>query len=244
MVDVNDELTRILHRNYGFGHEKEILEALEYWSEAIRELPPSGEEQCGAFRVGPSFPFSIAGSYMYPADKHSKGYFMTSAYKPHNGSHQSSVCPSGRRIAYQRAKLVRMLDLLIKGRCLLDSLSIINDDLERLINLGRYMECIVTTGINAKDWYNVVARLPISDDKDEIERLITEAERIIDSERANVERALPLVERDSRLGWDPRMEYVCDPARLNWKLKLLDYVRGAELDKYRLPNRFADNYIN
>ena len=68
------------------------------------------------------------------------------------------------------------------------------------------------------------------------------AEAVLADEKKNTERAVPIVERDSRLGWDPRMEYVCDPARLKWKLQLLDYVSTAELDKFRLTNRFADRY--
>ena len=101
------------------------------------------------------------------------------------------------------------------------------------------MECFVVTGINAKDWYKVVAKLPVADSREEVERLISEGECILKSERENVERAIPIVQRDSRLGWDPRMEYVCDPERLEWKLRLLDYVQTTELDQFRKPNRWT-----
>lgn len=67
--DVSAELRRIVQRHYGFGQEEEILAALQKWSEAIRLLPPSGEEQTGAFRVGPSFPFSLNGNYKPQKDK-------------------------------------------------------------------------------------------------------------------------------------------------------------------------------
>ena len=239
-TDVRDELTDILRRHFGGGHEQEILDALEYWSMAIRELPPSGEEQCGAFRVGPSFPFSIEGKYQYPADNCSKGYFMTPAYRPQNGSHQAAVSLSGVRMPYERAKLVKMLEYLAEGRKRLEAIGTVNEEFERLVNLGKFMECIVTTGIHAKDWYAATAPLPIVSDRGEVERLIARAETVLEEERKNVERAIPLVECDSRLGWDPRMEYVCDPARLRWKLQLLDYVAGTELDKFRQTNRFAD----
>jgi len=242
--DIEDELPRIIHRHYGAGHEKEIIAALEKWSEAIRTLPPSAEEQTGAFRVGPSFPFSIGGKYKYPADGSSKGYFMGTAYNPHNGSHQSSVAPSGVRLPYQRARLVKMLSLLTEGTRQLEAIGPINDEFSYLVNLGRFMECFVITGINAKDWFKVVAKLPVADSREEVERLIAEGERILKSERENVERALPLVRMDSRLGWDPRMEYVCDPARLEWKLRLLDHVQTTELDKFRKPNRWTIDHLN
>ena len=241
---VDDELIRIIRRHYGMNHEKEILCALEKWSEAIRMLPPSAEEQTGAFRVGPSFPFSISGKYKYPADGSSKGYFMGTAYNPHNGSHQSSVATSGVRLAYQRERLVKMLDLLVEGRTRLEAIDPINNEFRYLLNLGRFMECFVVTGINAKDWYKVVAKLPVADSREEVEALIAEGERILKSEKENVNRAIPIVQTDSRLGWDPRMEYVCDPARLEWKLRLLDYVETAELDKFRKPNRWMPEQWN
>ncbi|MBE6689512.1 MAG: hypothetical protein E7588_09635 [Ruminococcaceae bacterium] len=238
-TDTDGELVRIMRRHFGAGHENEIISALSLWSEAIRLLSPSGEEQCGAFRVGPSFPFSIAGKYKYPADGCSKGYFMDSAYRPHNGTHQTSFAPSGLRMPYQRARLVKMLGLLEEGRKQLEAVGQINDEYAYLINLGHYMECVVTSGINAKDWYTATHALPVANDRNEIEKLICECERILDSERENVKRALPLAECDSRLGWDPRMEYVCDPARLEWKLRLLDHVQTTELDKFRKPNRWT-----
>lgn len=237
--DVDEQLVRIIQRHFGFGQEQRILEALELWSEAIRLLPPSGEEQCGAFRVGPSFPFSIAGTYMYPADKASRGYFMMSAYRPQNGTHQSAMAPSGVRLPLERERLVRMLALLCRGRKMLESLSEKNEEMLYLINLGGFMECVVATGIHAKDWYLAVTQLPIASDREKVDELLGKADAILDAERENVLRALPIVKYDSRLGWDPRMEYVCDPERLEWKLRLLDYVQNTELEKFRRCNHYS-----
>jgi hypothetical protein len=38
-------------------------------------------------------------------------------------------------------------------------------------------------------------------------------------ERNNVLDTIYYVERDSRLGWEPSMEYVCDKWHLEWKLR-------------------------
>ena len=35
------------------------------------------------------------------------------------------------------------------------------------------------------------------------------------------------------------MEYVCDPARIQWKLRLLDYVQNTELEEYRLCANYS-----
>ncbi|MCR5529593.1 MAG: hypothetical protein K6F49_10290, partial [Saccharofermentans sp.] len=107
-TDTDGALLDAVHRHFGFGADKTILEALECWSQAIRALPPSGEEQTGAFRVGPSFPFSVEGRYMPQMDPSSKGYFMTSEYRPFNGNHQASTALSGVRLPMEKARLDEM----------------------------------------------------------------------------------------------------------------------------------------
>jgi hypothetical protein len=232
--DISAEMRRIVQRHYGFGQEDQILVALQKWSEAIRLLPPSGEEQTGAFRVGPSFPFSLNGSYKPQKDKSSRGYFMNPRYMPYNMGSRGVTAMSGVRLPAEKERLEQMLDCLREGVEILESLSDKNEEMLYLINLGHFMECIVTTGIHAKQWFIVSNRLVIEPDNQVVWKLIQEADAILDAERENVQRALPLVQADSRLGWDPRMEYVCDPARIQWKLRLLDYVQNTELEEYRL----------
>ena len=53
-----------------------------------------------------------------------------------------------------------------------------------------------------------------------------------EKEYANAKSALPLVEADSRLGWEPSMEYVCDEWHLDWKLKQLEST-FREIEQYR-----------
>ena len=60
-----------------------------------------------------------------------------------------------------------------------------------------------------------------------------EGERILKSERENVERALPLVQMDSRLGWEPSMEYVCDKWHLEWKIRQVTDGALREIAAYR-----------
>lgn len=238
-VDVDRELTRIIQRHFGFGHEETIKEALEKWSEGIRHMPSSGEEQNGAFRVGPVFAFSIAGRYMAKAEKSAKGHFQVPKYTPYNRGDRVPVATTGVRLPVEKQMLETMRSLFREGCELLESIPVKNDELLYLINTGRYMECMAVTGINAKRWFLVTQKLVIEPDNDKVLALIKEADAILNDERENVLRAMPLVQADSRLGWDPRMEYVADPARLEWKLKLLDYVQNTELNQYRTCAEFT-----
>ena len=238
-VNVEKELTRIVQRHFGFGQEETILAALEKWSEGIRFMSPSGEEQNGAFRVGPSYPFSINGSYRWKSDKSAKGNFGTTKYSPFNRGDRVSMSVTGVRLPVEKQMLETMLSLFREGREMLEALPEKNEEMLYLINMGRYMEYMTVSQLNLKDWFLVTQQLVIEPDNDKVKALIDEADRILTAERANVLRALPLVQADSRLGWDPRMEYVSDPARLEWKLKLLDYVQYTELDQYRRCATYA-----
>ena len=100
------------------------------------------------------------------------------------------------------------------------------------------MERIVTSGIHIQQWYLTVTKMQIEPDNEMVKQYLAEADRILDAERENVLATIPIIEADSRLGWDPRMEYVCDRRRLDWKLKLLDYVQHTELNQYRACTNF------
>ena len=43
------------------------------------------------------------------------------------------------------------------------------------------------------------------------------------------EHQIPLVETDSRLGWEPSMEYMGDKARIEWKIRHTKYLIETEI---------------
>jgi hypothetical protein len=53
------------------------------------------------------------------------------------------------------------------------------------------------------------------------------------SEIENAAAAIPLVEADSRLGWEPSMEYMADRAHLEWKIAQVRHVLDTEIPAYR-----------
>ena len=53
------------------------------------------------------------------------------------------------------------------------------------------------------------------------------------AEYANALSALPLVERDSRLGWEPSMEYCGGPRQIRWKLEQMKKLYGLEMPEMR-----------
>ena len=59
-------------------------------------------------------------------------------------------------------------------------------------------------------------------------------EALLLAEKKNVENTIPLVQMDSRLGWEPSMEYMTDEWHLEWKLRQLAYTLDTELGRNRI----------
>ena len=92
------------------------------------------------------------------------------------------------------------------------------------------------TAINVKELYIALERLHIAGTKDNAAKLLDEIEAIIRRERENVLDSIPIVQTDSRLGWEASMEYQADEECLNWKLRQLDYELNFTLPKFRKSN--------
>jgi len=49
----------------------------------------------------------------------------------------------------------------------------------------------------------------------------------------NARAAIPLVDCDSRLGWEPSMEYMADRVHLEWKIAQVRHVLDSEIPAYQ-----------
>ena len=94
------------------------------------------------------------------------------------------------------------------------------------------MEHAVTTVIHVKQWNIRRWKLRVEQDDAVLTDLLNEMITIGKAEIENAEKTIPLVQFDSRLGWEPSMEYNCDERHLRWKIKQVGIVIGQELPKY------------
>ena len=60
-----------------------------------------------------------------------------------------------------------------------------------------------------------------------------EIEAIAKKEIKNAQDTIPLVEADSRLGWEPSMEYMTDRSHLEWKIAQVRAVIDEEIPERR-----------
>ena len=113
-----------------------------------------------------------------------------------------------------------------------------NDKLLKLILLAKFIRNSCRTVINVKEHYITNQQLSIVGDKKKANELIDKMEEILLRERENVLDTIPVVKLDSRLGWEPSMEYTTDEKGLRWKLRQLDYELNTKIKAYRKANSY------
>ncbi|HPO74231.1 MAG TPA: hypothetical protein PLJ31_15875, partial [Armatimonadota bacterium] len=107
------------------------------------------------------------------------------------------------------------------------------EDAERMLLLGRFIRNCVQTAINTKRWWQLKQAALEEKDPQKAGALLDDLVRLGEAELANVRDTIPLVEADSRLGWEPSMEYMTDRAHLEWKIAQLTRVLEEEIPEYR-----------
>ena len=160
----------------------------------------------------------------------------TYTYYKENVSGRNSL-PSVRR-PVEIAAIEKMTELLREGVALLETIADPNEELQRLLLLGKFLVCSSVTAIHAKRFYTLKARLAACESREESATLLDEIEQVMRAERANVEEAIPVVELDSRLGWEPSMEYQCDEKSLRWKLRQLEHELNISLWRIDETNKY------
>ncbi|MBQ9921905.1 MAG: hypothetical protein IJO52_06940, partial [Clostridia bacterium] len=113
---------------------------------------------------------------------------------------------------------------------------------KKLLNLGEYIYRCVNTAINTKRHYILKQKLNIAATHEAASKLIDEVEALLFEEKENVLAAIPLVQYDSILGWEPSMEYVADEKGLRWKLRQLEHELSVIIPKFRKANSLIDKY--
>ena len=101
----------------------------------------------------------------------------------------------------------------------------------RIMGIGRFISNTAKTAANVKEFLKRKEKL-LASSGEERNRLVSELLDICRDEIANAKDTLPLVEFDSRLGYEPSMEYMCDPAHIEWKLSVMERLVNEELPSY------------
>lgn len=236
--DLRDVLKAILIRDFGEENLEKVDRAMKLWSEAITHYTPTNEDQYGVFRIGPSYPFWLSITDHIPEQGKipAEGIAM-SGNGIFNSTYGVDICArnsfSSIRLADEMNEFNILAELLKQGIDILETIQDPNDKLFRLINLGKFMYYTCISGINMKKFYILRGKIYLADTPQVLRNLLDEAEALLLKEKENAYRTIPVVQADSRLGWEPSMEYMGDEKCIRWKLRQLDYELNHTIPKYR-----------
>ncbi len=236
---MEENLKYVLSIRYGDENKDILCEALKLWSEAIKLFTPSHEDQYGAFRIGPAYPFLF--TRYFPTFKipempyaHFGARIVDTDFPDHDdcyprlGSNRIGI-----RMPREIKALSEALRFMREGTEIMEKIENKNEELERLINLGKYIEHTIVSGINIKRWALAKWKYFASDAIDTSDEYFKELEGILEEEYKNAEETIPLVEVDSRLGWEPSMEYIGHKDNILWKLNQLKFVRDVQIPRHK-----------
>lgn len=243
-----EKLEDILNRDF-CENAAEVKKALDLFDEAITHYIPTNEDQYGAFRIGPSYPFwfepTTASTGNIPQGgrrpNETKAMFGNWIYFPiYNPEITGRNSPTGVRINEEIKQNKIMAELINKGTEILDNCENANMNLKKLSNLAKFIYRTIITVINIKRHYILKQQFSLADTYEKAAAILDDVEKLIYEERKNVLETIPLTEFDSRLGWEPSMEYTTDVDGLQWKLRQLDHELNFVLPRFRKSN----NLIN
>ena len=227
-VDLNEKIPQILASYFGRENVDKVDQAMKLWSEALANSVPCNEDQYGALRVGPSYPFWSGLGPCKGISPPQAPYVMHRLVEGmfHNTYFQ---CSPGylieERIDDEIAAFKTEQKLLEEGITIMETIPNPNEELQRLINMGRFMVATLVTTIHRKYYYKWdQVRMKAAEAKDAAahKEAIDAMLEILAAERQNAIDAIPYVEFDSVLGYEPSMEYATDRPRIEWKINQVD----------------------
>ncbi len=237
--DYDELLEKIAMRDYGEEAAPHVLAAWRLWSEAMDHYVASNEDQYGPWRVGAAYPFIFqpnitrtmgSKEIKFPTAPHAHfGHeIIKTLYQPFENENQT---PGFLRYPAELRRLNTMLSLWQKGLEEAKAAATTENG-KRLVALGTFIQSSVQTAIHIKKWWRANMALQTCETVEQALEIVDTLESLLDKEDANVRGLIPYVEADSRLGWEPSMEYVCDPWHLDWKLRQTQSAR-LEIKAYR-----------
>ncbi len=216
-VSYEDALHAIVVRDYKEENAASAIRALDCFSEGIRHCISTDEDQYGPFRIGPSYPLLFQEEAILPSvsyahfgnNKICKTMYHYGLAKIDSLRYEIESVSHMRDLFEEGVAILRGIEEKLDGRRL--------DAIAHLIALGEFIARSARTVVNVKNWYLLKQEL-LSGEGDRT-GIIARMREIGHAEIANAEATIPLVEYDSRLGYEPSMEYMCDRAHLEWKIE-------------------------
>jgi len=232
--DGMEMIDKLIVRDWGKENLEKVRTAYKMFSDGIRKLTSTNEDQYGPMRIGPSYPLVLFRDYKL------KIPFALNAMHGGNRICFPDYCYAIDRPG-MREKLEGEIRLYNEGKDLfLDGAEILNgiwptlhenkrDDARRIAGIAEFMGRTALTTHNAKAWY-ILKNSLISASADEYPEILEKLRVIGEAELENARLTLPLVDFDSRLGYEPSMDYMGHREAIEWKISVVERVLSEDID--------------
>ncbi|MBE6695675.1 MAG: hypothetical protein E7587_04400 [Ruminococcaceae bacterium] len=232
-VDLDAMLKKIVKRDFGEKCVDKVCEALKCFSEGINQMIATNPDQYGPCRIGPAYPFVLFKGTdleipsepiaMFGKNRITKPVYSYGLYNE----------PRQNLFLHELECFKKTVEFYKKGCEIIDGILPLVPDKKKetaikIRNIGEFIGRTAQTTINIKEWYQIRVFLP-EKSGDEKNKMLDGLLEIARREMQNALDTIPLVEFDSRLGFEPSMEYMCDRAHIEWKLGLLQKVIDEEI---------------
>ena len=227
-IPFEKHLRMIAARDYGEENADAAVSIWKTWSDDAADYAPTDCNQYGTFRIGPAYPFTfghgVVANGEFPGKRYASNWpaaicrmdYLREGYVP-------QLTPERMDDEYFRKEvelLEPMADHFAAGARRFAAMAAKLDGRRRvcatdMANLAEYLAACCRTAVNVK-------RGAIAFRAGDQAALLAAAR----AEYANAKAALRLVEADSRLGWEPSMEYCGGPEQIRWKLALMESHYG------------------
>ncbi|MEG0691908.1 MAG: hypothetical protein RR444_02375 [Oscillospiraceae bacterium] len=245
--EIDKQIEAIAVRDFGKENSEQVISAWQYYSDGIRQYVATNEDQYGPFRIGPSYPLLFIEKTVIP----SKPEAMFGGNKICHPMYMYDISRID-KLNYEIETFTKMLDKFKKGNEILEKVLAKVDErnydtAKRMLGLGRFIEYATQTTIHVKQFYILKCQLlqinksswqihssgadlvMPTDCNDKERELVRKMIVIAKVEIENAKKTIPLVEFDSRLGYEPTMDYMCDKEHLLWKIEVTQRMIDKEL---------------
>jgi hypothetical protein len=224
-IPFDEHIRLIAARDYGAVNADEVLAHWKRWSDLAQDYVPSDANQYGPFRIGPAYPFTFghppAEYKSFPVKKYASNGPRICRFDYLKEGYVPQLTPE-RMDAEYMAKELELLEPMAaayeKGAAAFAAMR--GEKAAQMANFAAYLGACTRTALNVKR--GAIAFLA----KDEAGIL-----KAAQDEYANAKKALEFVENDSRLGWEPSMEYTGGAEQIRWKLALMEKLYGLGAGK-------------
>ena len=243
-ADLDESLRKIVKRDFSAEVVDEVCDALRYFSDGTYHHVSVEPDQYGPCRIGPSYPFVLFENQNIKIPTVPYAHFGGNAITfpvYGNSSYLASFNilvdeEARKKFDYEIYTLRIAEDLYNKGCEILKSAiekipERKKENAYRILALCLFYRNTLRTTIGVKEFYKRKDAL-LNAHGEERNKLVDEMLELCKAEVKNAEDTIPLVEFDSRLGYEPSMEYMTDKAHIDWKLGLINEVIEKELPSY------------